>query len=180
MRLTLICVALVCWPPRPSLILEWGKLLPSGIAHPLTETARISVRHGTRWPLGCAQSWPRGLGVEDGLRGNGGRRFYSRNLGLANDFRGPFHGSSIFWFGLLVALAANAPVWLGARRGAVCILYGHAHGTEALGANLIPYAVGFAVTTAGLHVADRPGSLAEGSIGKVAVRVMGGLQFWAE
>jgi urease accessory protein len=103
--------------------------------------------------------------------------FIAATLGLQMPFVGTVIGSSIIILGLLVALAANAPLWLGATiAGLFAFFHGHAHGTEAIGANLIPYAAGFAVTTSGLHAAGiAVGCLAERSIGKAAVRVMGGL-----
>jgi urease accessory protein len=71
----------------------------------------------------------------------------------------------------------KAPVWLGATvAGLFAFFQGHAHGTEATAASLVPYAVGFALTTAGLHLAGIGlGLFAERSIGKGALRAMGGL-----
>jgi urease accessory protein len=103
--------------------------------------------------------------------------FAAATLGLQMPLVEPAIWSSIIILGLLVALAAKAPVWLGAAiAGLFAFFHGHAHGTEAIAANLIPYAVGFAVATAGLHATGIGlGSFAERSIGMVAVRVMGGL-----
>jgi len=68
-------------------------------------------------------------------------------------------------------------VWRGAAITSIfAFFHGHSHGTEATAASLIPYAAGFALATAGLHVAGIGlGRFAGGSIGKVALRALGGL-----
>jgi urease accessory protein len=54
--------------------------------------------------------------------------------------------------GVLVALGVRAPVALGAVIvGLFAFFHGHAHGTEATAAKLIPYAAGFVLGTAALH-----------------------------
>jgi urease accessory protein len=54
--------------------------------------------------------------------------------------------------GMLVGLGVRAPVALGAAIVALfAFFHGHAHGTEAAAANLIPYAAGFVLGTATLH-----------------------------
>jgi urease accessory protein len=77
----------------------------------------------------------------------------------------------------LVAFAVKAPVWVGAAiAGLFAFFHGHAHGTEATAAGLIPYAVGFALATASLLAAGIGlGLFSEGAIGKLALRAMGGL-----
>ncbi len=56
------------------------------------------------------------------------------------------------------------------------VQHGHAHGAEAATASLIPYASGFTLATAALHVTGiELGLFAESSIGKFALRAMGGL-----
>ncbi len=103
--------------------------------------------------------------------------FAAATLGLQLPFVEPVISSSIIASGLFVALAVNAPVWLGAAITALfAFFHGHAHGTEATVASLIPYAAGFVLATAGLHAAGIGlGLLAGRSIGKVALRAMGGL-----
>ena len=179
MRLTLICIAFTGALASPAFAhtgVGQTNSFASGIAHPLTGADHIlamvavglwaALRGGSAvwvWPMAFVATMLGG--------------FIAATLGLQMPLAGPAIGSSIIILGLLVALAANAPVWLGAMiAGLFAFFHGHAHGTEAIGATLIPYAVGFAVTTAGLHVAGIGlGSVAERSIGKVAVRVMGGL-----
>jgi urease accessory protein len=62
--------------------------------------------------------------------------------------------ASVVALGLLVALAADLPVWLGAVViGLFALFHGHAHGSEVMetvsGAE---YIAGFALATAGLHL----------------------------
>jgi urease accessory protein len=84
---------------------------------------------------------------------------------------------SVIALGLCVALAVDAPIRIGASiAGVFAFFHGFAHGTEAGAANAIPYVVGFAVATSGILSAGVGlGIIAEGLIGKVALRVMGGL-----
>jgi urease accessory protein len=61
--------------------------------------------------------------------------------------------ASVVALGLLVALAVDLPVWLGAAIiGLFAVLHGHAHGSEAA-ENLggAEYMAGFALATAALH-----------------------------
>ena len=89
----------------------------------------------------------------------------------------PAISSSVVILGLFVALAVKAPLCLGAATaGLFAFFHGHAHGAESTAASLIPYAAGFALATAVLHAAGIGlGLFAQGSIGKVALRAMGGL-----
>ncbi len=63
--------------------------------------------------------------------------------------------ASVVALGLLVALAVDLPVWLGAVVIAVfALLHGHAHGSEvAETINGAEYMAGFALVTGGLHLA---------------------------
>jgi urease accessory protein len=103
--------------------------------------------------------------------------FTAATLGLQMPFAEPAIWSSIIILGLFVVLAVKAPVWLGAAMtGLFAFFHGHVHGTEATAASLIPYAAGFALATAGLHASGIGlGLFAERSIGKIALRAMGGL-----
>jgi urease accessory protein len=61
--------------------------------------------------------------------------------------------ASVVVLGLLVALAADLPVWLGATLiGVLAVFHGHAHGSE-VAENVagIEYMAGFALATASLH-----------------------------
>jgi urease accessory protein len=78
--------------------------------------------------------------------------------------------------GLAVMLAVKAPVWAGALiAGAFAFFHGQAHGSEAGGgAALIPYAAGFAIATATLHLAGIGlGLAADGRMGRLALRGAG-------
>lgn len=60
--------------------------------------------------------------------------------------------ASVLLLGLLVAFAVRMPLALGLIVvGAFALCHGHAHGSEAPEGALLPYAVGFAATTAALH-----------------------------
>jgi urease accessory protein len=62
--------------------------------------------------------------------------------------------ASVVVLGLLVALAVNLPIWLGALViGVSALFHGHAHGLEAASHGGLSYMIGFAVTTAALHLA---------------------------
>ena len=179
MRLTLIYIALTEALLSPAVAhtgVGQTNSFASGVAHPLSGADHIlamvavglwGVLRGGR----AVWVWPMAF-VATMLGG-----FAAATLGLQIPFVEPAVWASIIILGLLIALAAKAPVWLGAAlAGLFAFLHGHAHGTESTAANLIPYAMGFTVSTAGLHAAGIGlGNLAQRSIGKVAVRVMGGL-----
>jgi urease accessory protein len=84
---------------------------------------------------------------------------------------------SVVALGLFVALAVKAPLTLGAAiAGLFAFFHGHAHGTEAVSESLIPYAAGFALTTAAVHAgAIGLGLFAKGAAGKAALRATGGV-----
>lgn len=84
--------------------------------------------------------------------------------------------ASVVALGLLVALAVDLPVWLGAVViGAFAIFHGHAHGTEVsetTGGLL--YMAGFALSTAALHGVGIAAALGLGRVGlRPLVRVAG-------
>lgn len=84
--------------------------------------------------------------------------------------------ASVVALGLLVALAVDLPVWLGAVViGAFALFHGHAHGAEVpeTEAGLL-YMAGFALSTAALHGAGIAAALGLGRVGmKPLVRVAG-------
>src|SRR5262249_41216809 len=98
--------------------------------------------------------------------------FESAAAGIAIPFVEPAILSSIVVLGLLVAFAAEAPLWLGAAiLGLFAFFHGHVHGTEAAAASLTGYATGLAVATGVLHAAGIVMCrLAGGPIGRVAFR----------
>jgi len=103
--------------------------------------------------------------------------FESAALGIAVPFVEPAILSSIVVLGLLVAFAAEAPLWLGAAiLGLFAFFHGHVHGTEAAAASLSGYAAGLALATGALHAAGiAMCRLAGGPIGRVAFRTLGAI-----
>ena len=103
--------------------------------------------------------------------------FGAAALGLQVPFVEPVISSSVIVLGLCVALAITTPFWVGAAiAGLFAFFHGHAHGTEVATASILPYVAGFALATAWLQSASIGLSIAaEVLIGKVALRIMGGL-----
>jgi urease accessory protein len=178
MRLILIFVALteaLITPAFAHVGLGPTNSFASGIAHPLNGLDHILVMTAVGlWAVlvggRAIWVWPISF-VAVMLAG-----FAAATFGLKISFVEPAVWSSIIVLGLFVALAVKAPIWLGAAMvGLSAFFHGHAHGTEAAAANLIPYAIGFAFATAGLHVFGIGlGLSARGSIGKAALRTAGG------
>ena len=126
----------------------------SGFLHPLGGLDHITVMVAVGlWAAlkgGCAiWIWPAafvGVMLVGGALGM---------AGVAIPFVEPGILASVVALGILVALAVDLPVWLGAVViGAFAIFHGHAHGTEvpetAAG---LEYMAGFAIATALLHAA---------------------------
>jgi urease accessory protein len=79
--------------------------------------------------------------------------------------------------GLMVALAAQPPLWVAALLvGAFAIFHGHAHGRELpAGADAVAFSFGFVIATGLLHLSGVAfGLLASSPVGRVAVRTAGG------
>ena len=150
--------------------------LASGIAHPLSGIDHIlaMMAVGLWAVLAGGRSiwiWPM-MFVTTMLAG-----FAAAAMGLQIPLVEPVIWSSIIVLGLLVALAVRVPIWLGAAIvGLFAFFHGHAHGTEVASASLIPYAGGFALATAALHATGIGlGLFAEHTLGRIALRAMGGL-----
>jgi len=78
--------------------------------------------------------------------------------------------------GLMVALAAQPPLWIAAVVvGAFAVFHGHAHGTELpAGANAVAYSAGFVIATGTLHLVGIAFGLLVGwPMGRLAVRTAG-------
>lgn len=101
--------------------------------------------------------------------------FALASAGLALPFVEPTILASSIALGLLVMLAVRAPVGAGMLVvGVFALFHGHAHGAEAAGESLIPYAAGFALATAALHASGiLLGLSAEGRFGQFALRGAG-------
>jgi urease accessory protein len=178
MRSALMCIALTAALLNPAFAhtgVHQVNSFASGIAHPLSGADHIltmvtiglwSVLAGGR----AMWVWPSAF-VGAMLAG-----FAAATLGLHVPLVEAAIWSSITVLGLLVALGVKAPVGVGAATaGLFAFFHGHAHGTEAA-AGLAAYAAGFMLATAGLHVTGIGlGLLADCSIGKAALRTMGGL-----
>src|SRR5205823_4922581 len=79
--------------------------------------------------------------------------------------------------GLMVALAAQPPIWIAAMLvGAFAIFHGHSHGVEIPpGADVAAYSIGFVVATGLLHLTGIGfGLIAWWRAGRIAVRMAGG------
>jgi urease accessory protein len=179
MRLMLICMALTGALVSPSAAHTGvGQInsFAAGVAHPLSGADHIlamtsvglwGVVAGSRaiwaWPLVFVTTMMAG--------------FAAATLGLQIPCVEPVIISSSIILGLCVALAVGAPVWLGAAiTGLFAFFHGHAHGTEFAMPSFIPYAAGFVLATAGLHtVGIGLGLSADGLIGKIALRGLGGV-----
>ena len=180
MRLILICIALIGALVSPALAhtgVGQTNSFASGIAHPLNGVDHIlaMVAIGLWGVLAGGRAiwvWPMTF-VATMLAG-----FAAATLGLQMPFVEPAIWSSIIILGLLVALAAKAPVWLGAAiAGLFAFFHGHAHGAEATAVSVVPYAAGFALATAGLHAGGIGlGLFAKNAIEKDVLRAMVGLQ----
>jgi len=145
----------------------------SGFAHPLHGADHLvaMIAVGTWGALAGGRAiriWPIAF-VATMLVG-----FASTAAGIAVPLVEPAILSSIVVLGLLVAFAAEAPLWLGAAIISLfAFFHGHVHGTETAAAS-VPYATGLAVATGALHVTGIAiCSCTSGSIGRVALRVAG-------
>ncbi|MBR0858278.1 HupE/UreJ family protein [Bradyrhizobium liaoningense] len=153
MRRDLICTVLFGALVLP-LSAHAGEALTSfgaGVAHPLGGADHIiamtmvglwSLLRGGRavvvWPLAFVAAMLAG--------------FAAASAGLQVGFVEPAIGLSIAVLGILVALGVRAPIVLGALAvGVFAFFHGHAHGTEAMGASHLPYAMGFTLSTVMLH-----------------------------
>lgn len=147
----------------------------AGAAHPLGGLDHIlamvtvglwGVLAGNRalwvWPAAFVSAMVFGFGVAA--------------LGLDMPFVEPAILASTVVLGLLVLLAVKAPLWAGALIvGAFACFHGFAHGSEAGGASLVPYAAGFVLSTILLHLAGIAlGFLMQGRVGQPALRLTGG------
>ena len=103
--------------------------------------------------------------------------FAAARTGLHITFLESAISASVVVLGLCIALAIAAPIWVGAALvGLFAFFHGFAHGIEASTASSIPYVAGFALATSWIHAAGiGSGILAEGLIGKIALRVTGAL-----
>jgi urease accessory protein len=127
--------------------------LASGILHPLTGADHVFVMASVGvWAASvggrAVWAWPATF-ITVMLAGFGAAR-----LGLQISFVESAISASIVVFGLLAAAGIKAPLAFGAVIvGLFAFFHGHAHGTEAMAAGVLPYAAGFTLSTAMLHAA---------------------------
>jgi urease accessory protein len=148
----------------------------AGLAHPLTGADHILAMFAVGlWGVlargRAVWLWPLAF-VATMLVG-----FAAARMGLQIPFLESAISASVVVLGLCVALAIAAPIWAGATVvGLFAIFHGFSHGIEVSTYSSISYVVGFALATSGIHTAGIGfGLLAEGLIGKMALRVMGAL-----
>ena len=178
MRLVLICIMLseaLIFPACAHTGVGPGNSFNSGVAHPLNGSDHLiamtmvglwSVLTGGR----AVVVWPATF-VAAMLGG-----FAAASSGLQIGFVEQGICLSVILLGLLVALGVRAPVALGAVIvGLFAFFHGHAHGTEAAAARLIPYAAGFALGTSALHcVGIGVGFCVRSLVGRLLLRAAGG------
>jgi urease accessory protein len=178
MRLVLICIMLseaLIFPASAHSVVGPVSSFSSGVTHPLNGIDHIiaitmvglwSVLTGGR----AVAVWPATF-VAAMLGG-----FAAASLGLQSAFVEPAICWSVVLLGVLVALGIRAPVGLGAAIvGLFAFFHGHAHGTEAATAKLIPYAAGFAfATSALLAVGIGAGFCVRSLVGRLLLRATGG------
>ena len=155
MRLILICIVLNVAFVMPALAhpgLGSAVSFTAGIAHPLSGLDHIAAMMAVG--LWAAVKGKRALWVWPltfvAVMLIGGA------LGLAHialPFVEPGILASVVVLGLMVALAIDPPVWVGAVIiGVFALLHGHAHGAEVPDTmNGLDYVAGFALATATLH-----------------------------
>lgn len=106
--------------------------------------------------------------------------FAAALLSLPLPFVEPVILASVVVIGLLAAIALNVPTGLAmAMVGFFAFFHGHAHGGELGSAGALPYGVGFAISTALLHLAGIGIGLGLGRMfgngaGRIATRLAGG------
>ena len=178
MRLVLLCIALseaVIFPAYAHTGVGPVNSFGSGVAHPLSGADHLiamtmvglwSVFTGGR----AVVMWPATF-VAAMLGG-----FAAASSGLQIVFVEQAICWSVVLLGVIVALGVRAPVTLGAVIvGLLAFFHGHAHGTEAMPATLVPYAAGFTLATSALiAVGIGAGFRLRSSVGTLLLRAAGG------
>ena len=178
MRLILICIML----PEALILRDCahtgvgpGDSFSSGVAHPLNGADHLiamtmvglwSAFTGGRaivvWPVTFVAAMLGG--------------FAAASSGLQVAFVERAICWSLILLGVLVALGVRAPVALGAVIvGLFAFFHGHAHGTEAAAATLVPYGAGFSLATSALlAVCIAAVFCLRSSVGMLLLRAAGG------
>lgn len=156
---------------------EHGSLL-AGISHPLFGIDHVLAMVAVGlWAalLGGRALWL----VPAAFVGTMAVGFAAALWGAPLPFVEPVILASVVVIGLLAAMAFTVPAWAGmALVGFFALFHGHAHGGELGAAGALTFGIGFAVSTALLHVVGiglgiAPASLLGGSVGRAVTRVAG-------
>lgn len=123
----------------------------AGLSHPLFGMDHVMVMIAVglwAWQIGKSAIWI----VPSAFVGTMVFGFVLALTGMSLPFVEPVILASIVTIGLLVALAIEVPIMIGAIVvAAFALFHGYAHGSEIGGATQFAYAAGFAVATAFLH-----------------------------
>ncbi|WGD50340.1 HupE/UreJ family protein [Bradyrhizobium sp. CB1650] len=178
MRLALICIALaeaLILPAHAHTGIGPVSSFSSGVAHPFSGADHLTAMTMVGlWSLftdrRAVMIWPATF-VAVMLGG-----FAAASWGLPIAFVEQAICWSVVLLGVLVAIGVRAPVVLGAVIvGLFAFFHGHAHGTEAATANLIPYAAGFTLATSALlAIGVGAGFCVRSSVGALLLRATGG------
>jgi|SRR5262245_21889977 len=155
MRLILVCIALtgaLVAPAAAHIVAGSTGSFSAGVAHPLSGLDHITVMVAVGLWAGLVGNralwvWPTtfvGVMLIGGVLGM---------AHIAMPFVEPGILASVVTFGLVVAMAVELPVAVGAVViGVFALLHGHAHGTDvAQTMNGLEFMAGFAAATATLH-----------------------------
>jgi urease accessory protein len=178
MRLVLICIMLseaLMFPAQAHTGVGPVNSFSSGVAHPFSGADHLIAM--TMVGLWSAFTGGRAIAVWAAT-------FVAAMLGgfaaASSGLQVVFVEQAICWsvvlLGVIVALGVRAPVALGAVIvGLLAFFHGHAHGTEAMPATLVPYAAGFTLATSALlAVGIGAGFRLRSSVGTLLLRAAGG------
>ncbi len=153
--------------------------LAAGLAHPLQGLDHVlaMLAVGLWAALLGAQGQKRAVWlVPAAFLGAMGTGFALALSGMTLPFVEPAILASVVVLGLLAAAAYTVPAGAGmALVACFALFHGYAHGGELGAADALVFGIGFAASTALLHVSGIAlGRLLGSSAGRIAVRVMGG------
>lgn len=151
LRLALLILALSALPASAHTGNNHGEAV-AGFLHPLTGIDHVAAMLAVgAWSalIGGSRVWAWPLAFVAAMIVGG----TLGHLGVTVPFVEQSIAASLVVVGLLLALAVNAPTTIGsAVVAAFALFHGIAHGTEAVGADWLPFMTGFVASTALLHV----------------------------
>jgi urease accessory protein len=153
---------------------EHGSLM-AGVSHPLSGLDHVLAMVAVGlWAalLGGRAIWLTPLGFVGAMAAG----FAAAVMGAPLPFVEPVILASVVVIGLLAAAALKVPTAMAmAMVGFFAFFHGHAHGGELGSAGILAFGVGFALSTALLHVAGIGiGRLFGGDGGRLGARIAGG------